>query len=623
MEPGVARHLKPSSVGPTRTVRPLLPRFSTDSPVADRIGAICLRPNTEPACSSRAARFVGLPLVPYHWLPKCFHSQDCMIDPSSMKRIAITILAILALAFLSWRALQSNQGVPAAVSIGPKVERQKPPSENLDSTLLSAHEEEAERTIRVQAEVQESPEQPSVLGTKQPLMILVVDTTGHPISGAVAYGSNSRALAPPTDSQGKSELKRAVTGLITLNAIALGYLPGEAPVGVAEEVRITLEKSCKLTVLLESTGPKSELQPQLRLDYTSPLFGDTYAGPLREYRFVDGCTTGNNSGWGAGSGSILFSPQARSATPGFPQNGQRYVLSGLNPGVPFELHVIDAFNHVLATRIEPGMQAKEWRGVRIVAPVAMRPLTGRVLDPNGRPLVVRVGLRVGDTTDAVGTDTLGRFQFPGVGSDSANLIVLHEKYADFSIRVPVPPSGDVGDMTMEYRSELNVFVRDELGAPLRSFVQTVEDLSDQVTAKRISEGHSRFSTLGPGEVEIEIHTGGRKHLRRVAPGETPNLEVVLPVHGALEVTVPEIPGVDPNAFLRVAVIREDTDLEPSGRNVDALPSVIQITPLFPGYVTVRLEVWVADPDYKWVPLTESRAVQIHPGKITPVPLLPL
>ncbi|MBL4770748.1 MAG: carboxypeptidase regulatory-like domain-containing protein [Planctomycetes bacterium] len=544
-----------------------------------------------------------------------------------MNRTILAIAALLLLTLVGWSVLPANPSASASASLNPEAGLQEPAPLAPKASLLEVANAQAQRTIHSEAKSQAKGMQlveaaPTNLHPDPTIRVQVLDTNGRGIFGAVAHEKGSRkALSFPTDSMGWTSITDASPLLQSVHFIALGYLPGSTEWNGQEELRVILQRTCKVTVHLQTIGSN---QPGLRLDYTAPMFGDTYAGPQRIYGLVDGCYAGNNSGWGRGSGSISLPSHNADNQSIDGSNDQLYVITGMNTDVPFELNVVDSFSQVLLKHSEPGMQAEEWRDVRIIAPVAMRPLTGRVLDPGGHPLEVRIGLKYGDTTHFVGTDALGRFEFSGVGSDSVSIRIGHSEFASFYKEVAVPPSGHVGDLTMEWPCELNVFVRDEQGTPLRSHVQALIDADDEVNAETQSEGHYRFSTLGPDAIEISIIIGGRIYTRRVTPEKTSNLEVVLPVHGSIEILVPEITNLESMNNLRVVAFVENSDSHDPSKSIEELPKSVVIGPLLPGRVRIRLERWSITPPhkYEWIELTETASAQIRAGETSSVKLTP-
>lgn len=211
-------------------------------------------------------------------------------------------------------------------------------------------------------------------------------------------------------------------------------------------------------------------------------------------------------------------------------------------------------------------------------------VTGRVLDPDGRPvggaevLVMTADSSWGGGHAMRSTDD-GRFRSPAVPPGPWYLTVQAAGFAPHN--APARPlaagaTGDFGDLVLVRGTTLVVTLQPEAGIALTSCVVGIADAVVGLGSSKPERGVVRFAPLAPGDYTITAYAEGAA-LRplRVHVGDEPVTSVDLPLRAGSEVTVDV---VDANAT--PVVDRLETELlDGAGACIDSSPLIPAAGPL--------------------------------------------
>jgi len=312
--------------------------------------------------------------------------------------------------------------------------------------------------------------------TTRTVQIIVVDTSGVPIVGAVAGVTTSTPISAPTDADGRTTLRGVVPGGEPIVVYAPHYRVGTAPlpVGGPEELTVELERGAGLELhLIDAAGEVPRMLQVLLSASRHPIrTGGVYPASV---------TAISASGCGI---YHLVEPENE---PGFISlyagRDGRVIVNDLEPGLPLHLRVVTKEGDALLERDLAPLGPEEWRELDLELDAEARALRGRVLDEAGEPVVhahVSVDYRwagdshSGSMSTGVGAD--GGFSVNGIYADTVSFRIRAQGYVPLSAEdYPLPGGDEPVEIRLESGHDVRVQVRDQGGRPVPARVHAYRD----------------------------------------------------------------------------------------------------------------------------------------------------
>ena len=325
-------------------------------------------------------------------------------------------------------------------------------------------------------------------GTSAELHLLVVDTSGSPIVGAVAGMDNESPASMRTDEGGRTVLRGVTPGVSVLEVHALGFESADVPVPreLPAELLVTMKRGTLLKLALRQQSGEAAFAGFILSAEEYP-----FVKPLRSVRaYMSAGPTIFTSQDPDGGVAINFHVDRKG----------RATLNGIKPGLPLKLTVIERFGETLidAQAVLP-LQEEEHREIDIILPRSPRDLQGCVLDENGRPLAdakikymtylggKRSGLPA--AVDTIQSDETGKFEIKQIYVETIDLAISKDDYVPFrDAHFSVPAEKTIVEFHLSLGRQVKVTVEAADG-------QLVEAV---VIARFAQDGRIIGSKLGQG-----------------------------------------------------------------------------------------------------------------------------
>jgi hypothetical protein len=403
----------------------------------------------------------------------------------------------------------------------------------------------------------------------------VLDPQRSPVAGARVQteGSNSR-IHVETSSSGEAlvPIGKEVTGLAIL---ARGFAVERLPPPLDEVlVEVVLRHTNRLRVLmLDPTGmPLPE--GRLRVSASRALFegGLPYPDPFLR-------TGGSFFGTSGADGiySVLVS-----GPDGLIE------LQELQPGLEFELSVVDRIGGVGAELACPGLGAEEQREVSLVLERFPQQLRGRCVDPASAPLEgaqVAIG---GPNSCHETTGADGRFVSPPLFARAVNVSAELNGYGAAQIQDVDPSAGEVV-LTLSAGRSLRVELRDTAGRAVKRGMLTARN-PDGARSWRASsggDGFLDFPTMPFEPLTLEYELYGRRLVKAI-DADVEEVVFEVPALGLLEVEVGRLSSKLEEQFWLTARSLDDPQLDSGRRTVIPTGNQFVSWPLWSGRYELQL-----------------------------------
>lgn len=310
---------------------------------------------------------------------------------------------------------------------------------------------------------------------------VVHDATGAPIEGALARFEWRVDQSTRTDAQGKGSI-RVGPDVKKIYVGALHYEVAEIDVpeqASADPLPVVLGRATGIEVrVVAAEGavhPSVRVRVAAKIEKLFPGVGEPNPAAVPDQGndplVVELGGSSNEMGsWSPEGSEFTFSPA---------KDG-RYVVSGVQSGVPIDVDAIDATHHVLAETVVT-LGDGEWRTVELKVTKTARSLRGRVRDAAGKPVVGAMA-EIDSDPDSAGasapwameshkltaaTDADGKFLLSGIFTNSVHFGVTKEGYVPIVQRNLVLPAEAVElDLRMQPGCRITAKVIESGGAPV-------------------------------------------------------------------------------------------------------------------------------------------------------------
>lgn len=303
---------------------------------------------------------------------------------------------------------------------------------------------------------------------------VVRDAAGAPIEGALARFEWRVDRSTRTDAQGRGSI-RIGPDVKKLFVGALHYEIAEVEVPQQDSpdpLPVVLGPATGLEVRV--VAAEGALHPSVRVRLSAEvekLFPGVGEPTGNDEIIIELGGSSNEMGsWGAEGSEFMFSPA---------KDG-RYVVAGLQAGVPIKVDAIDATHHVLAGVVVT-LGAGEWKAVELKVTKVPRSLRGRVRDAAGKPIAGAMA-EIDSDSDSAGaswsgsidshqltaaTDAEGRFVLSGIFTNPVHFAVTKEGYSPIIQRnLALPAEGVELDLRMQAGCRMTAKVLESGGAPI-------------------------------------------------------------------------------------------------------------------------------------------------------------
>jgi len=442
----------------------------------------------------------------------------------------------------------------------------------------------------------------------------VVDQTGQPIEGALALVGGQK-FGRFTDVDGRG----VVTGLEERVDLLSVAAPGPELVHLRPGAGGTVEDP-----LIVTLGPGNLLALQLVDGDGATLPGLSLELSTGEQLFDDGGEP-ELPGLGLFHHSLNRGSQ-RGIMRGAEETRMMLVLDeegrvsvhGLADGVRLTLDVVSEYGEQLREESFSGPVDGERMERKIVFSGTRFELRGRIVDESGEPLpTARVRFQV----RRVSVDQQGHFTFgPLYGStDPYRLEVEAEGHARlWREELYLTGDTDLGDLVLPAGRTVLVELRDEVGAAVvGAHPWALAEGFAPVRGRELEPGLMELRDLPPGEVEVQLSLGWREYTAVAASG-VERVRLTVPVHGALELDLPEGIELPEDGSLVAELVWEEEPEDPkvipfredSGRRTREVR-------VLPGRYTIRLvHRWHENHELRTEPFAGSYQVEVSPGGVT-------
>jgi hypothetical protein len=483
---------------------------------------------------------------------------------------------------------------------------------------------DAEGGSKIQREIKlQDPRGPWNLGdialaAMRTLLFVVRDTAGRPIAGAVG---RMRDWGPskPTDAEGRGRAEGLPEEAGDWIVGAAGYAVTAVPLpsDLSATLEIVLAKSNELVVHVRAESGPLPKGLVVKVASETPIFARS---PEKSDWGPDRVQTETGS---TSFHMAAFGPQGGYAS--FPIDAEgRVVLRCLVPSRPFSIQVQGAAGNTLHEEQVTGLGTEEARTIEVVLQSSGRNLSGRVLDANRSPITgAQVSLRRDIWWSGANSDSLGEFRIEGLGTGPFTLVVEKAGYATIVDQAyePLASTAPV-EFRLEPGHQVRVHVVDAAGKAVNDCDAGISDAEGEYAhGRRTDAGVFEFPDLPPVNLTFFALVGG-VHYPKEHSALEPELTIEVPVHGSIEIRLPESIGFQPGEMVRLLLARQGAsgtalgfDLTPG----ETSKTRIRFAAVLPGDYDARLEQWSkseSDQEWAWKQIGRTQSVVVKAGEET-------
>ncbi len=369
-----------------------------------------------------------------------------------------------------------------------------------------------------------------VLGAPRRLEIVVKDSSGAPIEGAVAMG---RSTSPRTDSNGHTSFANVSEDVKSLSVGKFGWheVDVEIPEKIEAPLEAVLEPTNKLELaFVDANGARLPKQ-RASLVSTRPAFRT--ADPIRPSE-THGETGGTDPERSRRYDDGTCIVQFRADEDGVAR------FSDLDPEVPIVVRSIDGLGAIVDEHpLSIGALEDRHEEVRVNAQGSA--FRGRVVDDHGEPLAfVRLtisskAIRFGDSRN---TDAAGAFEFVDLKPGHVRLDLQRQGFSPWAIDdYELPLGGDPVELRMYPSIQLTLEVVDAVGRPVPTQELKVRAPTHPNLPVRRESSNSFVLYDLPGErVRVTAKVAGVAYDEELDPGAGDS-KFVVPEHGKVLITL--------------------------------------------------------------------------------------
>ena len=482
---------------------------------------------------------------------------------------------------------------------------------------------DAEGGSKIQREIKlQQPRGPWDLGdiplaAMRTLAFVVRDTAGRPVAGAVG---RTRGWGPskPTDAEGRGHaegLPEEASDWI-VGAAGFAVTTVALPSDPSATLEIVIAKSNELVVHVRAESGSLPEGIKVQIASQSPMFARGADrkpdwGPDRVQT-----STGSSDSRGGQSG-----PQGGYSE--FPLDpAGRVILRCLVPSRPFSIRVQAAAGNTLHEEEVTGLGAEESRTLEVALRSVGHDLMGRVVDSNGTPVnEVSVSLQKDIWWTGARSNSLGEFRIEGLGSGPFKLVVEKPGYATIVDPNYEPPANAV-ELRLDAGHQVRVRVVDTAGQLVKDCEAGISDANGEYAHSRRPEpGVFEFPDLPPTNLTFSAFVGGVRYPKEHSALD-PELTIEVPVHGSLEIRIPEAIGFHPGGTVRLflaprgaGAAAADLDLTP----METSTTRVRFGAVLPGEFEARLEHWSkreGSEDWDWMLVGQAQSIVVKAGEET-------
>ncbi len=456
------------------------------------------------------------------------------------------------------------------------------------------------------------------LGSTRALEFVVHDSAGVPIAGAVG---RTKGLQPskPTDEEGRGHAEAVPEDATewTVGARGFAVTTVALPRDPSVTLLVVLPRSNELDVLVR--GPSGSPAGDVRVEFSgeAPLFARG-SDPRSNWspdsvQTVTGSTPFQSSSWSPSAGASTFVPDAQG----------RIVLTCVASERTFHLKVLGAATRVLHEEDVPALGPEEKRSIEITLTSTGNDFSGRVLDADGNPIVgasVTLAKEMGESRAS--TDSQGRFRFERLGDGPYVLAISKRGYATL-----LDPDYELprGAAPVEFRLDVGHLVRvhvvDASGRPVKDCDVGIRDSKGAFAdEQRTDVGMFECPDLPARTLTFFARVGGVDYPKDHSALD-PELTISVPVHGSIEIRLPESLAIDP--YRTVRLVLDKVEANDSDSAVDLHPTEqstrrLLFGAVLPGEYRARLEQWDPTGDENevegWKACGGARSIAVKAGE---------
>ncbi len=378
------------------------------------------------------------------------------------------------------------------------------------------------------------------------LHLLVRETDGTPIAGAMAVVDTSSPSSEPTDAEGRTSLRGVEPGVSQIAVYAAGYevvevdVPPEPP----DELVVTLPRGTLLELRFRT--PDGEPAGSVEARLSAAAFPYRTDRPIRSYQAYRQAGCSYYSRPTAPTDEFVVRLNAL-------REG-RVVLNDLVPGLPLRLRVDGPFGTAIQEQDIAPLRPEEHRTVEVDLPRGPRSLRIRVLDTAGNPLPqasVTVRWSPPDYPRSLrslggGVSEEGERVFSTIYAETVSLSVEAERHA--SIReddLEIPDDDSFVEFRLAGAHMVTVTIEDEEGRPVAGKVRSWLP-SGELSAGRETPGRTGvylLRDLPDEEITISVRVHGVSYEKTHDP-RIRQLRFVVPLLGGIEATIRRTSNVE-------------------------------------------------------------------------------
>jgi hypothetical protein len=353
---------------------------------------------------------------------------------------------------------------------------------------------------------------------------LLHEAGGAPIQGGFARAAGIQS--EPTDSEGRSQLRKLPTSARRLWAEAAGFVPREIELGPAlpDPLRIQLEPASVLEVRLRPPKGGSLSQFKVVVRREEGVVAGPVRNKLQQMAYVGASAMPTSDLWNAPLSSYL------AATAEEPSGVATFRALALGVALELEVRGITGPEVYHRQTLVP-FHAGEERRIEVALGEGLVVFRGRVVDAAGEPLARATVQRDGAILGW--TDEQGGFLYFLVNAGPGTLVVQHEGCSTLFLHdYVVPPGGEEVVLRLNPARNVTIEVVDESGAPVPEAEVWILQEGFITNTHRIDIHRHVASSLTDNVFQIETRVGGRKYLQDHS-SDRPEARVVVPVHGSV------------------------------------------------------------------------------------------
>ncbi len=371
--------------------------------------------------------------------------------------------------------------------------------------------------------------------------LLVRDTAGAPIAGAVAGTSSAAPHSGPTDEEGRTFLRGVVPGVSTIEVHAVGYETSTVEVSVEppEEIEVTMRRATLLdirfltpdgepgkAVVARISAERNPLQngrrwPRAYMAYTEAGYSHYHPGYTEDGTFVIRVNALREGG---------------------------VIVNDIEPGLPLHLRVDGKYGTPIQAQTIAPLAPEEHRRIEVVLVERSKTARGRVVDEADQPLPhasvsvthVPPDERPGHSWTIGGSvEDDGSFEISHIYATHIYISARADGYVPFCAReYEVPLDGEELVVRLAEGHAVTVIFEEECGKRQTGWIWS--DLPNGA----IAGGHPVEGETGvylvrglpDEEVTIKAELHWTVH-ERVHDPLVPNLTITIPTLGEVEATV--------------------------------------------------------------------------------------